>query len=40
VNSVEAFAEIIGHFEPGQMAVFQVRDTTGAIGRIAIEIPE
>lgn len=40
VNSVEAFSEMIGHFEPGQTAVFQVRTTAGVIARIPVRIPE
>jgi serine protease Do len=40
VNSVEAFSEIIGHFEPGETAVFQIRLTSGQTLRILVEIPE
>lgn len=40
VNSVEAFSEIIGRFEPGQTAVFQIRFPDGTTLRAPIEIPE
>jgi len=40
VTSVESFAELIGHFEPGQTAVFDIRFTNGVGARVAIEVPE
>jgi len=40
VNSVQDFAEIVGHFEPGEAAVFELRFPSGGSLRLAVEIPE
>lgn len=40
INTIEAFAEIIDHFAPEQIAVFDLRLPTGNVFRVPIEIPE
>ncbi len=40
INTIEAFAEIVDRFEPGQIAVFDLRLPSGELRRVPIEIPE
>ena len=40
INTIEAFAEIVDHFEPGQIVIFDLRLPNGDVQRVAIEIPE
>ncbi len=40
INTIEAFAEIVDHFEPGQIAVFDLRFSNGRVARVPVEIPE
>ena len=39
VDSVETFGELVGRFEPGDTAVFDVRLPSGVTARVPIEIP-
>ena len=39
-NTIGAFIEIIDHFAPEQIAVFDLRLPTGGVFRVPIEIPE
>jgi len=40
IDTIEAFAEIIDHFEPGQIAVIDLRFPNGDAARVGIEIPK